>query len=373
MASKSGRRPRGFTLIEVLVVVAIIALLVSILLPSLRRVREQARELACGANLSQIGKGMIMYANTQKEFIPGSPLTTGRWFVEAPSSNVANNWQPFFRGFNRYVVEWFDYATPIRKEMFGANIAPKPQNITQVNKLRQKLFSEATDGIFHCPSNPELSVPYNSEGNASTAGYPTIRATSYLTMQSIVKGGPEVYRRPPGRGANPPYQFAIGIGGVDDEILPPENYLPQLPRIGRRLDMKVFLADGVRFFDPDCSITIDCENGVIDYNISPSATKGFLTATPPSVRNFSSSGTESREYTVARRYSYRHGKSDRMQSLFFDGHVAGLRVDVSGKTNDGGGFRGEAVQPRYYWPSGSIVREPNELHLGNIPVDTLLP
>lgn len=372
MAGNGRESCRGFTLIEVLVVVAIIALLVSILLPSLRRAREQAREIACGANLSQIGKGVMTYTMTQKEFIPGSPLTTGRWFVEQDDPIEANEWRPRSAGFNRFVVEWFDYATPIRRELFGPNIAPMPDNDAQVKSLRHKLFRELTDHLFHCPSNPHMSVPYPADPADS---FPIIRATSYLTMQSIVKGGPAIYKNPPGKG-NPAYQFAIGIGAVDDEILPPENYIPQLPYIGRRLDMKVFLADGVRYFDHlGCNPTIDCdEPRLIDYQTRPSETKGILTATPPAVRNFSSSGYESREYTIARKYSYRHGNNDRFDALFFDGHVGRLSVNVSGKTHDGGGFTGEAVHPKYYWPTDSVVLEPNELHLGgSIPVGTVLP
>jgi prepilin-type N-terminal cleavage/methylation domain-containing protein/prepilin-type processing-associated H-X9-DG protein len=60
---------RAFTLIELLVVIAIIAILMAIMMPALRKVREQAREVACRSNLKQYGiAGRIFLGDNDERF-----------------------------------------------------------------------------------------------------------------------------------------------------------------------------------------------------------------------------------------------------------------------------------------------------------------
>lgn len=60
----------GFTLLELLVVISIIAILIAIMLPAISLVRDQARSVVCRKNLAQIGLAHLAYAGDNEGFIP---------------------------------------------------------------------------------------------------------------------------------------------------------------------------------------------------------------------------------------------------------------------------------------------------------------
>lgn len=62
---------RAFTLIELMVVVSVIAVLISILLPSLAAAREQAKIVKCSSQLRQLGTAANYYASDQGGWVPG--------------------------------------------------------------------------------------------------------------------------------------------------------------------------------------------------------------------------------------------------------------------------------------------------------------
>ena len=76
-AGRVGRRASGLTLVEVLVVIAIIALLAGLLIPAVSSAREGARMMACASNLKQLGQGIHNYEATFNAFPPGQTGVNG--------------------------------------------------------------------------------------------------------------------------------------------------------------------------------------------------------------------------------------------------------------------------------------------------------
>ena len=70
MAVKTMTRKTGFTLVELLVVIAVIAILAAMLLPALTQAKGRARLAACVSNLRQLGIGMSLYLDDSRQCFP---------------------------------------------------------------------------------------------------------------------------------------------------------------------------------------------------------------------------------------------------------------------------------------------------------------
>ena len=320
------RSGAGFTLVELLVVVSIIALLISILLPSLKKAREQAKQVKCFANLKGIATGNTIYGAEWNGWFAGSPVTTGQQLY--PKGGGSWSGDPAAVNVPRDVVQIWDWAGPIVAQTMNSHWH-------RAERWRTALVT----GMFECPANQFVAAPYPGvtapEGDYD--GFGPQRMVSYNTQRAIMTRAMRAPDGVPRRVEVQYYHPQIGSTTYLPKAgWPLESYEPRTERIGNPSE-KIFLADGARF---------TTEEGVVDYDYDweASAGGGFSSEAPTTLDEYMRSYKRSAVKREFAKYAYRHASGDTLglACVYFDGHAGWMSEEQS-------------RWPDPWWPKGTRI------------------
>jgi prepilin-type N-terminal cleavage/methylation domain-containing protein/prepilin-type processing-associated H-X9-DG protein len=144
MAEGAGDR-RGFSLVELLVVIAVIAVLIALLLPAIQSSREQARRVQCVKNLQQIGLALSSYLSSHHVYPPGVVDLKG------PVSNVPKG---YAFGWSVQVLPYLEATALFNDFNFMMGVYEQENDTARNHSL----------AIFLCPSDPFGNTATNYTG-----------------------------------------------------------------------------------------------------------------------------------------------------------------------------------------------------------------
>lgn len=130
-------RSAGFSLVEIIVTTAILAILVTLILPAVNKAIDSARTAGCASNLSQIGKAMFAYAADNDGRLPAADDQRQGW--------------------------------PFRTYMFQLN--PYLGNLPTITFEQQKKI--CFDGVFRCPGKKDWSLAGPTDAQRNSYGMNT--------------------------------------------------------------------------------------------------------------------------------------------------------------------------------------------------------
>lgn len=135
--SRERRTIRSFTLIELLIVIAIIAILAAMLLPALNKARERARTITCINNSKQIGSGINMYTGDYNDLLPPTIVT------------LLGNQEP------RSISEYFNGISAVGLGLVAAQGYLGPGSNKENIEYPANAPKWLRPAILHCPSNTQ--------------------------------------------------------------------------------------------------------------------------------------------------------------------------------------------------------------------------